>query len=92
LGIRLIRLVSVLRDWFGDSLSVVSRLTVPGFLTWKGTSEFLVLAFRWGLGSWARELGGGGSSKALRGILMEWRARVRLGIRLMRDVSISRYA
>jgi hypothetical protein len=24
--------------------------------------------------------------------LMEWRARVRLGIRLMRDVSISRYA
>lgn len=54
LGIRLIRLMYVLRDWFGNSLSVVSRLTVPGFLTWKGTSEFLVLAFRWGLGSWAR--------------------------------------
>lgn len=54
-GIRLIRLVSVWRSWFGDRVPVVPRLAlVPRILTWKGTPTFLVLAFRWGLGSWAR--------------------------------------
>lgn len=54
----------------------------------EGTLGLLVLSSRCGLGLGARVYSGGGSMDSLRGRVVERRAEMRLGMRLMRLVSM----